>query len=86
MYASERKHSMLQHRVSVTRPGIIESLGYDTGQLNKTSKKPKMKDEQRGKKKKEGGKTQTRKEEEKEKEIRWRIKREKSSVDNIICK
>jgi hypothetical protein len=39
-----------------------------------------------GKKKKEGGKTQTRKEEEKEKEIRWRIKREKSSADNIICK
>jgi hypothetical protein len=36
--------------------------------------------------KKEEGKTQTRKEEEKEKEIRWRIKREKSSAANIICK
>ncbi len=39
-----------------------------------------------GKKNKEEGKTQTRKNEEKEKEIRWRIKREKSSADNIICK
>lgn len=37
-----------------------------------------------GQKKKEEGKTQTKKEEEKEKEIRWRIKREKSSADNII--
>jgi hypothetical protein len=36
---------MSKHQVSVTRPVIIGSLGYETGYLNKTSKKPKMKDE-----------------------------------------